>query len=617
MCGIAGYAGRPALDADQLGGMADALSHRGPDDQGTWLSPDGSVGLTHRRLAIIDLSPGGHQPMQDAGGRVHLSFNGEIYNYREVRDELIAKGHTFRSASDTEVILEAYKEWGEPFIERLVGQFAMALFDEKTRQLFLIRDRAGEKPLFVWRTPSRITFASELKAILTLPDAPKRLDREAVQHYLAWGYVSGAKCLLEGVEKLPPASIMRIDVDSGATQTRRYWELPVLHETAAHPDELLERLETLLRAAVRRQMVADVPLGILLSGGIDSSLVTAMAAQTSSRPVKTFNVSFPGHAAYDESPWARIVAEHFGTEHTELHGQEASIDLLDQLAAQYDEPIGDASMVPTYLVSRAIRQHATVALGGDGGDELFGGYHTYSWTLSLDRIRSRTPAFVRKPAAAIARRLPVTTRGRNVVLAMGESGFNALGRTNLFFSSEWRHRLLAFNGTSDSAPERDRIALANGATSLVQAAMRADFRSYMVDDILVKVDRASMLTSLEVRSPFLDPAVIEFAFGSVPDSLKVTPKERKVLLRRLAKKLLPSQLDLTRKQGFAIPLDAWFAGQWGARMRDVLSQSDPHLFRPEAIAEIFAGHERWNNQVHRLFALTMFELWRRHYGIHL
>jgi asparagine synthase (glutamine-hydrolysing) len=617
MCGIAGYAGRPALDTAQLGGMADALTHRGPDDGGIWSSPDGAVGFAHRRLAIIDLSPGGHQPMQDAGGRVHIAFNGEIYNYREVRDELVAKGHAFRSASDTEVILEAYKEWGEEFIKRLIGQFAMALYDEEARRLFLIRDRAGEKPLFVWRTPSRITFASELKAILTLPDAPRRLDRAALEHYLAWGYVSGGRCLLDGVEKLPAGSMMRIDIDSGETRTWRYWDLPLLRDEASHPDEMLERLETLLRQAVRRQMVADVPLGILLSGGIDSSLITALAAKASTRPVRTFNVSFPDHAAYDESRWARIVADHFGTEHVELRGEAASVELLDQLAAQYDEPIADSSMVPTYLVSRAIRQHATVALGGDGGDELFGGYHSYSWTRSLDRIRSMTPALVRRPAAAIARRLPVTTRGRNVVLAMGENGFNALGRMNLFFSAEWRQRLLAFDGAGSLEPERDRIALAEGATSLLQGAMRADFRSYMVDDILVKVDRASMLTSLEVRAPFLDPAVIEFAFGSVPDELKVTAKERKVLLRRLAKKLLPPQLDLTRKQGFAIPLDAWFAGRWGTRMREVLAEADPGIFRPAAIQEIFAGHERWNNQVQRLFALTMFELWRRHYGIHL
>ena len=617
MCGIAGYAGRPALDAAQLSGMADALTHRGPDDSGMWRSPDSSVGFSHRRLAVIDLSPGGHQPMQDAGGRVHLAFNGEIYNYVEVRDELATKGHTFRSASDTEVILEAYKEWGEEFIKRLVGQFAMALYDQEARRLYLIRDRAGEKPLFVWRTPSRITFASELKAILTLPDAPRRLDRHALEHYLAWGYVPGGLCLLEGVEKLPPASVMRIDVDSAQTRSWRYWELPTLDGTPARPDELLEELETLLRQAVKRQMVADVPLGILLSGGIDSSLITALAAQASSRPVRTFNVSFPDHAAFDESRWARIVAEHFGTEHVELRGEAATVDLLDQLAAQYDEPIADSSMVPTYLVSRAIRQHATVALGGDGGDELFGGYHAYSWTRSLDRIRSLTPAIVRRPAAAIAMRLPVTTRGRNAVLAAGENGFNALSRMGLFFSREWRERLLAFDGAGDSAPESTRVALADGATTLLQGAMRADFRSYMVDDILVKVDRASMLTSLEVRAPFLDPSVIEFAFGSVPDELKVTSKERKVLLRKLAGKLLPPQLDLTRKQGFAIPLDAWFAGRWGTRMRDVLAEADPNIFRPAAIQEIFAGHERWHNQVQRLFALTMFELWRRHYGIRL
>ncbi len=618
MCGIAGFAGRSAIDAVQLRAMTDALRHRGPDDSGAWQSPDKAVALAHRRLSIIDLSSGGHQPMHDAEGRVHIVFNGEIYNYLELRQELMAKGHAFRSASDTEVILEAYKEWGDEFPRRLAGMFALALYDEESRRLYLARDRAGEKPLYLWRTPCRVTFASELKAILTLPDAPRRLDRASLEHYLAWGYVPGELCLIDGIQKLLPATIMRIDVDSGETHSWPYWELP-LHDSAVADteDELLERLERLLADAVRRQMVADVPVGILLSGGIDSSLVTAMAARASSRPVKTFNVSFPGSGEYDEAPWARMVAEHFGTEHIELRAEPGSIGLLDQLARQYDEPIADSSIIPTYLVSRAIRAHATVALGGDGGDELFGGYHSYSWTRRLDRIRAWMPGLVRGSVAAVARHMPLTMRGRNPLLGIGEDGFGALARMNVFFSLEWRQRLLAYDGAGRTDPEELRVGLASGATSMLQAAMRIDFRSYMVDDILVKVDRASMLTSLEVRAPFLDPAVIELAFGCVPDHLKVTSQGRKILLRRLAQRLLPVRLDLSRKRGFAIPLETWFSGEWGARMREVLAEADPRIFRPAVIEELFAGHARWGNQVHRLFMLTMFELWRRHYGIEL
>ncbi|HEX2120180.1 MAG TPA: asparagine synthase (glutamine-hydrolyzing) [Thermoanaerobaculia bacterium] len=619
MCGIVGFAGRDAIDTERLRGMSDALTHRGPDDRGEWLAPDRAVGFGHRRLSIIDLSPGGHQPMTDGTGGLHVAFNGEIYNYLELRAELARLGHTFRSASDTEVLLEAYREWGEDFLRRLTGMFAMALYDERKRALYLARDRAGEKPLFLWQTARRVTFASELKAILSLPDAPRTLDRTALEQYLAWGYVPGESCILEGIRKLAPGSVMRVDVDSGATRTWRYWDLPVYSGNGAKPraEELVERLDALLLESVRKQLIADVPVGILLSGGIDSSLVTAMAARISPKPVKTFTVSFPGHPQFDESPYARMVAEHFGTEHTELATPAAPVELMRELARQYDEPIADSSMVPTFLVSRLIRRHATVALGGDGGDELFAGYPSYTFATRFDLVRSLVPRFAHGGVASAVQRLPVTFRGRNALLALGDQGFESLARVNVYFGPAWRRKLLAFDGAGDPRAERERAALAAGATTMLQAAQRIDFRSYMVDDILVKVDRASMLTSLEVRAPFLDHSVIEFAFGRVPDRLKANLRERKILLRRLAAKLLPPQLDLQRKQGFAIPLSAWLTGEWGRFLRDVLESADPSIFRREAIDELFAGHEKSGDQAHRLFALAIFELWRREYGISL
>jgi asparagine synthase (glutamine-hydrolysing) len=621
MCGIVGFAGRDRIEPDTVVAMRDTMTHRGPDDLGLWTSSDGGVSLAQRRLAIIDLSEGGHQPMADAVGDLHVTFNGEIYNFQDVRQELEGRGHSFRSASDTEVILEAYREWGEAFVERLHGMFAMALYDAGKRSLYLARDRAGEKPLFLWQTPERLVFASELKALFACPGFPRRLNLAALEHYLAFGYVPRDLCIIDGVRKLLPGTALRYDVDSGRTQAWSYWELPEQDRDAggASAEDLADELHELLRAAVKRQLIADVPVGILLSGGIDSSLVTAMAADVSSQPVKTFTIAFPGHAAEDESPYARIVARHFGTEHTELPAEEASLGLLPQLVRQYDEPIADSSAIPTYIVSRLIRQHATVALGGDGGDELFGGYPLYVWVSRIARAQSFLPAPLRALLGRTARALPTGTRGRNYAVALGSSGFETLGRTSLFFDQEWRRQLLVGGDGARPTPEELRVALAGGARSLLQGMQRIDFRSYMVDDILVKVDRASMLASLETRAPFLDPAVIEFAFRKVPDRLKagIGVNDRKILPRLLAARLLPSELDLRRKQGFGIPLNAWFAGEWGPMIHEVLANADPSIFRQDAIADLFAKQARSGNQLPRLYALTVFELWRREYQIAL
>lgn len=620
MCGILGYAGTPSIAPDVLASMRDTMSHRGPDDSGLWISSDNFSGLGHRRLSIIDLSPGGHQPMADPLGRVHLTYNGEIYNFVELRDELKGHGHTFRSASDTEVILAAYRQWGEGFVEHLGGMFALALYDEDLRRLYLARDRAGEKPLFVWRDGKRILFASELKALLALPEFPRRLDYNALEHYLAFAYVPQDLCLVEGVEKLLPGHILRFDVDRGDVSIRRYWDLPRFKEGAkkADPEALADELDVLLAAAVKRQMIADVPVGILLSGGLDSSLVTAMASRVSSRPVKTFTISFPGYEGQNEAPFARMVAEHFGTEHTEMPADAASVDLLPKLAWQYDEPIGDSSMVPTYIVSCLIRQHATVALGGDGGDELFGGYHLYTWSARLGYVQRFLPGPLRGLVRSAAQRLPLATRGREYLIGSAAQHFEPLAHLGLYFASDRRRALLVNSDGAHPTPDELRISIAGGANTMLQAAQRIDFRSYMVDDILVKVDRASMLASLETRSPFLDPAVVEFAFGKVPDKLKVTLTGRKILLRRLAARLLPRQLDLRRKQGFSVPISAWFAGgEWGTFIRDVLASAPAELFHPAAISGLIELETRHHNQSHRIFALTMFELWRRQHRISL
>ena len=603
--------------------MRDTMRHRGPDETGIWVSGDRAAGLAHTRLAIIDLSPGGHQPMADESGLLQIVFNGEIYNYLDLRAELEARGHRFRTSSDTEVILEAYRAWGTDCLNRLNGMFAFALYDSETSRLFLARDRAGEKPLFYAHRGGKLFFASELKALMASSFLPRNLDLDSLQDYLAYGYVIGNKCILEGVKKLPPGSAMTYDVKRDYLHLWKYWELPFPSGTSRYSDEeLVGKFEALLTDSVRRQLVADVPVGILLSGGIDSSLITALAAGIGGKPVKTFTIVFPQDKAYDEGPYARLIADHFGTTHTELEGRESSADLFPTLAAQFDEPIADSSMVPTYLVSSLIRQHATVALGGDGGDELFGGYGHYKLLERKAHWQRRTPKLIQQCVGVAATAfLPVGFKGRNYLAGFRAPARASISHTNLFFNGKARKRLLAplvrAGWNVDARPEEYKNLLFPGRDSLIQQATATDFMTYLPDDILVKVDRASMLASLEVRAPFLDYRIVEFAFRNVPDNLRATRHGLKLLPRLLAKKLLPPSFNLDRKQGFSVPMKKWFSRDWGNSMISVLREADPRLFNRDVIEELISGQRKGFANGHRLFALTMFELWRRHYKIEM
>jgi asparagine synthase (glutamine-hydrolysing) len=621
MCGIVGKASiDEPVSAEMIIRMRETLRHRGPDDAGAWSSPDGRVALGHRRLSIIDLSSAGRQPMTDAAGELQIVFNGEIYNYQDLRRELEQRGHRFRTATDTEVILEAYREWDVNCLARLNGMFSIGLFDARAGRLLLARDRAGEKPLFYRADGGSLTFASELKALFADPSCPRILDVDALDYYLAFGYVPGERCLVRGIEKLPQAHALTFDLQSGALKTFAYWSLPadLSLDVSASDDDLIEELHQLLADSVRLRMIADVPVGILLSGGVDSSLVTAMAAQGSSRRVKTFTVTFPGHGVFDEAPYARAVAQHFGTEHTELVAESATVELLPELARQYDEPIADSSMIPTYLVSRLIRREATVALGGDGGDELFGGYPHHSWVQQQLRMGRWLPGPARRMARAAATRvMPIGMKGRNYVLGLTAEPPENLVQFNILFDADARRRLLAplaDHPRVQGAPEVYKTRLCRTGESPLRQITALDFRTYLVDDILVKVDRASMLCSLEVRAPFLDPRLIEFAYGRLPDRLRATARDRKILLRRLAQRLLPTSLDLTRKQGFSLPLAQWFKGDWGRYIEGVLTWEDA-LFDQRSVRQLLLGQRGGLSNTHRLYALAMVELWRREYGI--
>jgi asparagine synthase (glutamine-hydrolysing) len=609
-----------ATDLDRLGAMNETLRHRGPDDAGVWRSADRTAALAQRRLAVIDLTPGGHQPMLEDEGGLAIVFNGEIYNFQDLRSELEAHGHRFRSTSDTEVLLKAYRQWGLDCVSHLEGMFAFAIYDAGERRVFLARDRAGEKPLFWWRDGERVMFVSELKALMAHPDFPRRLRAEALDFYLAYGYIPGCMCIFEGVEKLGQGQAMTVDLTDGSSKKWTYWSLPEFPEPHPPADEedLLAELESLFRDSVRRRLIADVPVGILLSGGLDSSLVTAMAASVSSRPVSTFTVTFPGHGGFDEGPYAKRVAEHFGTEHTELVAQPGAMDLMPLLARQYDEPMADSSMLPTYLVCKLIREHATVALGGDGGDELFGGYPHVSWLQRQSRWRRWLPRPLRLAAASCARRLPLGTRGRNHLIGFGREEPWSVAHINVYFDSGTRRRLLAplvNGGWRPEMPETYKANLCAPGGNSLRWSTSVDFQTYLVDDILVKIDRASMLSSLELRAPWLDHHLVTFAFSKVPDALRACDGERKILVQRLGKRLLPSDLDLRRKQGFSLPLSAWFRGRWGDYVREILSEVDPHLFDRRTIDELVRGQEKGYGNTQRLFALAMFELWRREYRV--
>ena len=619
MCGITGKIQfHIPIDAEKFQRQCNTLRHRGPDDSGIWFSSDQQVALGSRRLAIQDLSAAGHMPMSDSSGKVRIVFNGEIYNFQSLRKGLETKGQAFRSGTDTEVIIAAYLQWGVDCLSHLNGMFAFAIADFRNsghEHLFLARDRAGEKPIYYWHHTNGFSFASELKALMADFEMPRRLDVFAFDAYLEFGYVPDDMCILEGVKKLPPAHAMLYEIGKRQMNIWRYWRLPEFHDVQeAEANVLVEELENLLKKSVRERLVADVPVGILLSGGLDSGLITAMAARISDQPVKTFTISFPGHGKYDETVYARQVADYFSTDHHELVAEPASVELLPQLAEYYDEPLADSSLVPTYLVSRLTREHVTVALGGDGGDELFGGYGHYSTAASHERLRKFIPSPIRHTVADMVSHLPIGLKGRNYFLTLMADRKTAY-RNSSYFDLHPRRKLLSAPIANELRGKINEVNECRNNANIVDYLTRLDFTTYLPDDILSKVDRASMAVSLELRAPFLDQHIVEFAFGRIPAYLKANSVKRKILPRLLAKKLLPPALDINRKQGFSLPLDSWLKSEWGAFVKEIFSDADENIFSQNEMKKLLANQRRGFSNTSRIFAITMFELWRREYKI--
>jgi asparagine synthase (glutamine-hydrolysing) len=639
MCGISGIVGNLPLPAGELRdaaqAMTDALAHRGPDGEGLWLDEAAGVAFGHRRLAIIDLSPGARQPMISASGRFALTYNGEIYNYRALRAELEAAGVRFRTQSDTEVLLEGCARWGlEATAKRLVGIFALALWDRAERVLGLARDQLGVKPLYWSIERGRLLFGSQLAALAAHPAWRPEIDRNALAAYFRHSCVPAPHTIYRNVFKLPPGSILTL-ARGGTPRLSRYWDARAVARAGIadrlHASETgaVDQLETLLRAAVERQMIADVPLGAFLSGGIDSSSVVALMQTQSDRPVRTFTIGFR-EADYDEAQHAGAVARHLGTDHTQLYVSPAEArNVIPRLADWFDEPFADSSAIPTFLVSEMARREVTVALSGDGGDELFAGYTRYrvarqiAGAMRLPRaLRAAAAAILRAPSPAGWDRLlaAIPARWRPVqagdklqkladVLALADGG--AVYRRLV---SAWeRPERLVIGGSAPDSVLWD-ASVARDFADPVEAQQFLDTVSYLPDDILTKVDRASMAVGLEARVPLLDPEVVAFAWR-LPPSLKLRQGRGKWLLREVLYRQVPRALVERPKMGFGVPIDRWLRGPLRDWAEDLL---DERRLRADGLLDAAIVRDAWRthlsgarNLQHALWSVLMFEEWRR------
>lgn len=636
MCGIVGFKSSRNFSRlrESLPAATSSMTHRGPDDAGLFFDPKAGVGLGHRRLAVIDLSAAGHQPMGTDDGMLQIVYNGEVYNFKEIRKTLEGTGHRFQTETDTEVILEAYREWGIDCVRRFVGMFAFALWDNRIGILFLVRDRIGIKPLYYYYADGMFLFASELKALMALDGFPKEIDTDAVPLFLHYQYIPAPRTIFRNTHKLLPGHYLSYD---GRDLTQKtYWTLPQAGaaEFEGSETDAVNELERVLGEAVSCRLISDVPLGALLSGGIDSSIVAALMQRASPRPVRTFSIGF-NEPGYNEAPWAAEVARHLGTDHTEFYvSPKEALDLIPRLPEIYDEPFGDASAVPTSLVSRLARTQVTVALSGDGGDEQFAGYVRYWSTEAMATAFQRLPEMVRKSIGKALQKLPVPwvercyqplrdllpqrfrvtnfpDKWQKLVSLMGRVSIEDLYRMSICYWSEYD--LKALCGRGPAATRFEETFAETEGWPILSRLMRVDQKTYLPDAMLTKVDRASMAFSLEVRVPLLDHRVVALT-SRIPDRFNYRNGKGKYLLRKLLARYVPESLFDRPKMGFGVPVESWLRGDLKELLLDYLSAErlkKEGLFDTREVEKKIQDHLAFKAyHQYRLWALLMWEMWR-------
>jgi asparagine synthase (glutamine-hydrolysing) len=593
--------------------MCDAMVHRGPNDDGYYTAP--SVALGMRRLSIIDID-GGHQPVHNEDGSVWVVFNGEIYNFKKLRSLLERQGHRFYTETDTEVIVHLYEQYGESCVDKLRGMFAFAVWDERRKTLLLARDRLGIKPLFYTIVDGRLAFGSELKVLLQLPEVERRLSWSSVNYLFTAMCTPSGESIVENVHKLKPGHVLTASAKHGI-QVRQYWDVDFDPDYGKSESYFIERLRDLLEESVRLRLIADVPLGAFLSGGIDSSAVVATMSRLTSGPVKTFSIGFPDKD-YDELSYARQVARKFGTDHHELVVDPNVLSVIDDLAWYLDEPFGDSSAIPTYMVSKLAAEHVTVVLSGDGGDELFAGYDRYVKERKERRL-AKIPSPMRKVAGFAGKLMPEGLKGRNFLRHLAFDGAERYFDANTLFREFEKAALFhpdAYQYIQREDPRSVwRPALDNKRAHWLSSLQYMDTKSYLPNDILTKVDRMSMAHSIEARVPLLDHKLVEFA-ATIPPELKLKGKTTKYIFKKAFEGILPKEILHRRKQGFAIPLGRWFRGQLSLYVRDLLlsrKSLERGLFSKSYIERLIKMNDRGRSLDLQLWTLITFELWCRRF----
>lgn len=624
MCGIVGkwnFQTKRAVDHNLIQEMARRIVHRGPDDEGVFIRDE--IGLGFRRLSIIDLSPAGHQPMSNEDGTIWMVFNGEIYNYQNLRSELESQGHRFKSHSDSETVIHLYEEYGDDCVQHLRGMFAFAIWDSRNQRLLLARDRIGKKPLKYYLGSQGISFASELKALFADPDVPWEIDYQAIDKYLTYQYVPHPQTGFLGIQKLPPGHTLTID--KGQVEVKRYWELDYTKKLVKTEGEWCEAIRENLNESVKLRLMSDVPLGAFLSGGVDSSAVVAFMAKNSASPVKTFSIGFR-EQTHNELPYARAIANMYGTKHTEFLVEPKALEILPKLIYHYEEPYADSSAIPTYYVAQQTRQHVTVALNGDGGDENFAGYPWYPVHQFAQRY-SMIPSALQTIISGGARLLwkikpsTFTARAWRFARGVGERPAQRYLRylayfhpdeLKLMFTPEHRER---YNQGATEAFFGQYFSQSNKFCPIDQA-LAVDIATYLPDDLLAKVDIATMAVSLEGRSPFLDHKFMEFT-ATIPANFKLRGNEKKYILKRALEGLVPHENLYRKKMGFSIPLVHWFKGELKPYFEEVVLASDSFIrtiFIESTIRKLLNEHVRGRvDNSNRLWALLTLELWHKEF----